>query len=72
MSDPEKCRSCGGKLLAGGKEHNRWYPFCSERCRWVDLGRWFNGEYRLTDREQADEEPDAGKSGAKGEESGEE
>ena len=21
------------------------YPFCSERCKLVDLGRWFNEEY---------------------------
>ncbi len=70
MSELEKCRSCGGKLLAGGEERNRWYPFCSERCRWADLGRWFNGEYRLTDREGAGEEPGVGKSGPKGEASG--
>ena len=23
------------------------FPFCSERCRLVDLGRWMNGEYRI-------------------------
>ncbi|MFP6612172.1 MAG: DNA gyrase inhibitor YacG [Pirellulales bacterium] len=22
-------------------------PFCSERCRQVDLGRWFNEEYSM-------------------------
>jgi len=22
-------------------------PFCSARCRLVDLGRWFNEEYRI-------------------------
>jgi endogenous inhibitor of DNA gyrase (YacG/DUF329 family) len=35
-------------------------PFCSERCRLIDLGRWLNEDYRLgTD---ADEEmpPDDG------------
>jgi endogenous inhibitor of DNA gyrase (YacG/DUF329 family) len=24
-----------------------WRPFCSERCKLVDLGRWLSGEYRL-------------------------
>jgi hypothetical protein len=24
-----------------------WRPFCSERCKLVDLGRWLNGEYRV-------------------------
>jgi endogenous inhibitor of DNA gyrase (YacG/DUF329 family) len=23
-------------------------PFCSERCRQVDLGRWFTGAYALS------------------------
>jgi len=24
-----------------------WHPFCSERCRMADLGRWLGGEYRV-------------------------
>ena len=24
-----------------------WRPFCSERCRMADLGRWLSGSYRL-------------------------
>jgi uncharacterized protein len=24
-----------------------WRPFCSERCRTIDLGRWLSGEYRV-------------------------
>jgi endogenous inhibitor of DNA gyrase (YacG/DUF329 family) len=23
------------------------YPFCSQRCRWVDLGRWLNEQYSI-------------------------
>ena len=23
------------------------YPFCSKRCRLVDLGEWFDGSYRV-------------------------
>ncbi|HEX7780476.1 MAG TPA: DNA gyrase inhibitor YacG [Vicinamibacterales bacterium] len=30
-----------------------WRPFCSERCRTVDLGRWLTGGYRVAG-EQAD------------------
>jgi len=36
------------------------FPFCSFRCRSVDLGRWAGEEYRLPDRsrdEQEDEVP---------------
>jgi endogenous inhibitor of DNA gyrase (YacG/DUF329 family) len=25
----------------------RWRPFCSERCKMADLGRWLNGSYRV-------------------------
>jgi uncharacterized protein len=26
---------------------NRAAPFCSVRCRLLDLGRWFDGGYRI-------------------------
>jgi endogenous inhibitor of DNA gyrase (YacG/DUF329 family) len=25
----------------------RWRPFCSERCKRADLGRWLRGDYRV-------------------------
>ena len=31
------------------------YPFCSERCRMVDLGQWLSGAYTL-ERELTEEE----------------
>jgi endogenous inhibitor of DNA gyrase (YacG/DUF329 family) len=24
-----------------------WLPFCSERCKMADLGRWLSGGYRV-------------------------
>lgn len=24
-------------------------PFCSERCKWADLGRWLNEDYRISE-----------------------
>jgi hypothetical protein len=39
------------------------YPFCSPRCRRVDLGRWFGGSYvierEMTPEELADARPDS-------------
>jgi uncharacterized protein len=40
-----------------GKEHqwdvsNRFRPFCSERCKLIDLGKWANEEYRVEQRER--------------------
>lgn len=26
-------------------------PFCSERCREIDLGRWLSGSYRIPARD---------------------
>jgi endogenous inhibitor of DNA gyrase (YacG/DUF329 family) len=28
-------------------EDNPWRPFCSERCRLLDLGKWLNEEYAV-------------------------
>jgi len=32
------------------------FPFCSERCRLIDLGRWLDGEYRIPAEEAPDPE----------------
>jgi endogenous inhibitor of DNA gyrase (YacG/DUF329 family) len=26
---------------------NTWAPFCSERCKLLDLGAWLDGDYRI-------------------------
>ncbi len=40
-----------------------WRPFCSERCKLADLGRWFSGDYRIPGTAQPtgaeDDEEDA-------------
>lgn len=25
----------------------RYFPFCSERCKLIDLGRWLDGKYQV-------------------------
>ncbi len=46
----------------GPKEWPQW-PFCSPRCRTIDLGRWLGGDYRIAtpareeDLEEALENP---------------
>jgi hypothetical protein len=27
--------------------YSRFFPFCSDRCRLVDLGRWLDGKYQI-------------------------
>lgn len=29
------------------RSRNKSYPFCSNRCQMVDLGRWLDGDYRI-------------------------
>jgi endogenous inhibitor of DNA gyrase (YacG/DUF329 family) len=31
------------------REANPAFPFCSDRCRLVDLGKWLGEEYRVPD-----------------------
>jgi endogenous inhibitor of DNA gyrase (YacG/DUF329 family) len=31
-------------------------PFCSRRCREVDLGRWFGEDYKVSTEEPASDE----------------
>ncbi len=47
------CPVCGKPAEAA------YRPFCSRRCADVDLGRWFNEDYRIPAPE-ADEGPDDG------------
>lgn len=39
-------------------------PFCSERCKLIDLGRWLDGKYQIPvgpdDRDESDEDPTVG------------
>ena len=37
---------------------NPWRPFCSERCRSLDLGAWSNEEFRLAASPEDDDDAD--------------
>ncbi len=41
------CPTCGGKAVYASS--NVWRPFCSERCRSIDLGAWASERYRVAD-----------------------
>jgi len=47
MAAPRKvrCPQCGGDALWAPE--NQWRPFCSERCKQIDLGAWANDSYRI-------------------------
>lgn len=38
------CPRCGEVTSWAG---NPWRPFCSERCKMIDLGAWASEDYRI-------------------------
>ncbi len=40
-----RCPSCRSPVKP--REENEAFPFCSPRCRAVDLAKWFTGSYRV-------------------------
>ena len=48
-----RCPTCQKEAQYEG---NRFRPFCSERCKLIDLGRWAVGEYRMPTQERPSEE----------------
>jgi endogenous inhibitor of DNA gyrase (YacG/DUF329 family) len=43
----DKCPTCGRKLEREQAAASSTRPFCSERCRTADLGKWLDGGYRI-------------------------
>ena len=37
-------------------EENPNRPFCSERCRLIDLGAWASGEYKISGKKEEEED----------------
>lgn len=60
MSEPKlpspkqvACPTCGIKTVWDAK--NKFRPFCSERCKLIDLGQWANEGYRVAGQTLQDE-----------------
>ncbi len=52
-----KCPVCKKETAWGD---NPFRPFCSERCRLIDLGKWAAEEYRIPDERKPDTEVQQG------------
>jgi endogenous inhibitor of DNA gyrase (YacG/DUF329 family) len=35
----------------------RHYPFCSDRCKLIDLARWLDGKYQIPVEEEDESDP---------------
>jgi endogenous inhibitor of DNA gyrase (YacG/DUF329 family) len=63
MIRPRECPICKKDVLPAGTGEIDYFPFCSERCRQIDLLRWSKGQYAIVEPltpeqllEQADSE----------------
>jgi uncharacterized protein len=45
MAKVVKCPSCGRNVT--WNDEARFRPFCSERCKMIDLGAWASGGYSI-------------------------
>lgn len=54
------CPICNAELPPGAAAESRWFPFCGERCRNVDLYRWGRGKYAIVEPLLSDEDAEVG------------
>ncbi|RPI27524.1 MAG: DNA gyrase inhibitor YacG [Acidobacteria bacterium] len=52
MTAMARCPNCKKKV----SRDNPYLPFCSKRCRLLDLGRWLGGEYHVAGEKVAQEQ----------------
>jgi uncharacterized protein len=50
------CPACGKETV--WSPDNRYRPFCSERCKMIDLGQWANEGYRIPEETPPDQSDD--------------
>ena len=49
------CPTCGGDSIYSTS--NAFRPFCSERCKNMDLGAWASESFRVPDEAPPDDQP---------------
>lgn len=64
MSQPltVDCPTCGAPVEWAEKSAFR--PFCSDRCKLIDLGAWAAEEHKIAGSEESEDEPVFGGPGA--------
>lgn len=54
-----RCPTCKRVVKLSEKDspgRMKFFPFCSERCRLIDLGAWFDADYRIPNRPDEESE----------------
>ena len=47
MTRRARCPRCHKAVVTDPENRPADYPFCSERCRLLDLSKWLQGEYSI-------------------------
>ncbi len=55
-----RCPICAGHFKIAGVDDLPSFPFCSQRCRLIDLGRWIDGDYAIPESRVPDRSDDCG------------
>ena len=53
-----ECPTCRTAFTVDQNADAPFRPFCSSRCKMVDLGRWFDGSYTISESANTAEEAD--------------
>ena len=46
---PQTCPICAAELADAAATESALYPFCSRRCKLIDLHRWTEGRYAIVE-----------------------
>jgi endogenous inhibitor of DNA gyrase (YacG/DUF329 family) len=49
MKRSKRCTQCGKRFSYTSVKAHAWFPFCSEKCKVVDLGAWLSDEYAVVE-----------------------
>jgi uncharacterized protein len=55
MSSRARCAYCRRRPA-----EDQYRPFCSNRCKQADLGRWLSGDYRIAGEPVSEMDPEDG------------
>jgi endogenous inhibitor of DNA gyrase (YacG/DUF329 family) len=53
MKKAVKCPEC--EKATEYSPENEYRPFCSKRCKLIDLGEWIEGRYKINSEENSQE-----------------
>ena len=49
-----RCPQCGGESI--WRADNKFRPFCSERCKLIDLGAWASEDHKIAGSDESEDE----------------